>query len=114
MTTLTIRADLGASIARACTVAGVRAPTSYEGGLGTLPCVLTWVPDLTPSEQATVDSIVQLSIGSVLVTPAERTAIDPDIVLLRAYFLNASPTNAQSVAAIKSIIRMLRAILRDP
>lgn len=51
--------------------------------------------------------------------PAEwRSNVDfapiiAEVPTLRAYYLKPSPTAAESVEAIKSIIRVLRALLRD-
>lgn len=39
--------------------------------------------------------------------------IDNQIPILRAYMQTSSPTNAQSVMAIKSIIKVLRSMIRD-
>jgi hypothetical protein len=73
---------------------------------------LTFAPDLSPEEETRLGRIVRLA-GLMRVTPSEWAAIEPDIDGLRTYHDLASPTNAQSVAAIKAIIRVLRAILRD-
>ena len=51
--------------------------------------------------------------GIGVVTPAEYAAIEDDIAGLKAFIGLTSPTNAQSVAAIKGLIRVLGAIVRD-
>ncbi len=116
MTDVVVRGDLVGGVIAGCTAAGVRPPTSSEVATGTMvraTSTITWTPDLTTQELATVNSVVKLALGSTLITKAERDAIDSDIVTLRAFFQNATPTNAQSVAAIKSIINVLRVMLRD-
>jgi hypothetical protein len=70
-------------------------------------------PPLTAEEQATYDALFSLSRSAVHVTPEEWAGLRNEIDGLRTYHGLATPTNAQSVAAIKAIIRVLRAILRD-
>lgn len=65
-----------------------------------------------PAVIANFADIVRAAKGGLL-TPAERNALEDEIDGLRTYFGLASPTNAQSVAAIKAIIAVLRAVLRD-
>ena len=113
MTTVNVSGNVGQNILRACEVAGLPGPTAFSSGFGTQNCVLTWTPDLSAQDQATLQSIVKLATGATLITPAERTALEPDFVTLRAYANAASPTNAQSVAAIKSLINFVRAIVND-
>lgn len=74
---------------------------------------LIFIPDLGPAKSAALDSLVRAAKSVVGLTSAERDALETDIATLRAYYQNASPTNAQSVAAIKSIIAVLRAAFRD-
>lgn len=74
---------------------------------------LTFDPDLTAQEVATLDRLRIVARASLRLTPGEFEAIAAEAPTLRAYLTLNSPTNAQSVAAIKGIIRVLRAILRD-
>lgn len=116
MTTLTVRGDLAQSIIVGCIAAGLRIPSFDVIGSGSLTpatATATWTPDLTPAEQATLDTVRSLAVGSVLITPAERQVIDSDIQLLVTFQGLASPTLAQTVAAVKSQSRILRAILRS-
>lgn len=76
----------------------------------TLTAVFT--PDLSQAEAATLTAIVRVS-GIGVVTPAEYAAVTDDVAALRTFLRIASPTNAQAVAAIKSLIRVLGAIVRD-
>lgn len=75
--------------------------------------VVTFSPALTPGEQTTLDNLRRLAGAALTISPAERAAIEDEIDGLRTYFGLATPTNAQSVAALKAIIVILRAVLRD-
>lgn len=85
MTTISVQGDLGPSITRACVLAGVANPTSVTGGLGNQPSVLTWTPDLSPADQATVNAIVKLAVGATLITKAERDTLEPFLTTGRAF-----------------------------
>lgn len=74
---------------------------------------LVFIPDLSPAKATALDSLVRAAKSVLGLSPAERDALEDDIAGLRTYYGLASPTNAQSVAAIKAIIRVLRAALRD-
>lgn len=75
--------------------------------------ILTFTPDLTAPQLVVFGNIVASVGGAVSVTPEERTAIEGDIATLRAFFLAPTPTAAQNVTATKSLIKVIRAILRD-
>lgn len=74
---------------------------------------LRFEPDLSAAEQSALQRLLTVARSSVRLTPAEYDAIAAEALGLRAYVGVASPTNAQSVAAIKAMIRVLRAVLRD-
>lgn len=86
-----------------------REPEVTDDGI-TLTVAFT--PDLTPAEAQTLAAIVHIS-GIGVVTPAEFYAVLPDVALLTTFVGLASPTNAQAIAAIKSLIRVLGVIVRD-
>lgn len=86
-----------------------RSPSIEDDG-NTL--TLTFTPDLTAGEETILARIMRVE-GLMRITPAEWSIIEPDIDGLRTYMDISSPTNAQSVAAIKAIIRVLRALMRD-
>jgi hypothetical protein len=109
MTQLTVRPDLTASIIAACGVAGLPTPTRTS----TLAGLIEWTPDLSAADLATLASLQKLAIGATLLTKAERDFLEGDINTLRLYDNAASPTNAQTVAAVKAIIHVLRAFVRD-
>lgn len=73
---------------------------------------VTFTPDLTAQEQAALKAIIRIT-GLVRVTPQEMAALDGDIDGLATYLGLANPTAAQTVLAVKAIIRCLRALLRD-
>jgi hypothetical protein len=70
-------------------------------------------PDLNPQEAARFDELVADARARIRFTPAEMDALRPDIAGLRTYLALDPPTAAQTVAATKAIIRVLRAIFRD-
>jgi hypothetical protein len=49
----------------------------------------------------------------VSMTLGEWQAVKPDAASLKAFLAIASPTNAQAVAAVKSLIRVLGVIVRS-
>lgn len=73
---------------------------------------LVFAPDLTAGEAAILARLIRLT-GMLRITPAEWQAIEPDLVTGRNYVQNASPTNVQTVAAVKSLWRVIGALLRD-
>lgn len=75
---------------------------------------LVFVPDLTAGEQATLADLTTMAKFGITsnISLAEFTAIKPDLVTARAFVAIASPTAAQSNAALKSTIRILGALLR--
>lgn len=116
MTAVVVRGDLVQGVLAACALASVSPPMGSvlaSGSAVQATATLTWTPDLSPADLATVQSIVKLAVGSTLLTKAERDNLEPDFTTLRAYANAASPTNAQTIAAVKSVIDVLRAFVRD-
>jgi len=87
----------------------LREPTVADDGT-TLS--VTFTPDLTAGELATLRRIVRIS-GISVVTPDELAAVEPSLDGLIAYMAVATPTLAQTAAATKAIIRVLGVLLRD-
>ena len=86
----------------------LRAPTRYENGQP------VWDPPLSDDELAILQRIRRLLRSAVRVTPAEWSAIEPSVTVLRTFRTRSgAPTNAQVVAAIDSLIDILRIMLRD-
>lgn len=74
----------------------------------------TWNPPLTAAEQTIYNDLVTMAKFGITasLTLAEFQAIKPDLATAKAYVANASPTAAQTNAALKSTIRVLGALLR--
>lgn len=72
-----------------------------------------FIPDLTTDEERRYARLLSASVSPVRLAPDDLESLLPTLMGLRDYHSLASPTNAQSVAAIKGIIRVLRALLRD-
>lgn len=73
--------------------------------------VAVFYPDLSASEQQTYALLVRVHRSRVGLTFADYTVLQPDLVGLRAFANLASPTAAQTAAAVKALIRVVRAIL---
>ena len=69
--------------------------------------------DLTPTEATAFSDLVLMARFAVTLTLAEWQSVKADAASLKAFLGLSSPTNAQSVAAIKSIIRVLGVIVRS-
>ena len=108
MTTVSVEQERLVDLLDRASLVGLRPPT-LGGDPSHATRTLTWTPDLTPAEV-----LLARAIGcSVRITVAERDALEADIDGLRTYHGLASPTAAQTAQAVKAIIRVLRAILRD-
>lgn len=79
--------------------------TSDEAGIFTA----TW--DSTPSNQQEIRDLAASTKSGI--DYDLYVQIDNQLPILRTYMQTSSPTNAESVVAIKSIIRVLRALIRD-
>jgi hypothetical protein len=73
--------------------------------------VARFTPDLDATEQQTYAELLRLHRSGIGMTAAEYVALRDDFAGLRAYHGLASPTAAQTAAAMKAVIRVLRAIL---
>lgn len=74
---------------------------------------LTFTPDLTAAETTALTELVRAAKSVLGLSRAERNALESDVTTLRSYLQVATPTLAQTAAATKAIIRVLRAVLRD-
>lgn len=74
----------------------------------------TFAPALTTQEQATFGDLQLMCKFGIptSISLEEFQAIKPDLVTARQYVGLASPTQAQSAAALKATIRVLGALLR--
>jgi hypothetical protein len=76
--------------------------------------IITFDPILSPAEQTTFGHLVRLARSRVTgITPAEFQALEADIDGLVTFQGLATPTLAQTVAAVRAQSRILRAILRS-
>jgi hypothetical protein len=75
----------------------------------------SWTPDLSPAEQATLTDLTTMAKFGISadLSLAEFQAIKSDLVTARTYVGLASPTAAQTAAALKSLIRIVGALLRQ-
>ena len=84
----------------------------YGNGAGARPTALEFTPDLDGTETANLDRIFGLaSRGEIGLT--EEQVIRDERATLVAYLANASPSAAQTVTALKSLIRVVRALARE-
>lgn len=113
MTSVTIPNSHVNAALSAISEAGLRPPDSVQHPTDFVTAELTWTPDLSAADQTTLSNLRKLIVGAVLITPAERAALEPDIDGLRTYANLATPTLAQTVLAVKAQSRILRALLRD-
>jgi hypothetical protein len=73
--------------------------------------VAIFLPELTAAEQDVYDDLLRLHRSRLGLTPSEFLGLKDDLAGLRTYHGLASPTAAQTAAATKALIRVLRAIL---
>jgi hypothetical protein len=93
----------------------LRAPESIATDATSGDPVLVFNPALTSAEQATLADLTTMArFGiSASLSLAEFRAIKADLVTARQYVGLASPTAAQTAAALKSLIRVVGALLRQ-
>ena len=70
-------------------------------------------PPLSAAEQATFDGLASMARFGVTLTLAEWQSIKADAAGLKAYLGVASPTAAQTAAAVKAVVRVLGTIIRS-
>ena len=92
----------------------LRAPSGivHGNGTGARPTALEFTPDLDSTEAANLDRIFGLASRGQM-GPAEEQAIRDERATLVAYLNNASPTAAQTVTALKALIRAFRASIKE-
>lgn len=89
----------------------LREPARFYADDAGVP-VVEWSPPLSAAEQAILDDLKAMARLRITgLTLAEYQALKPTLAGLATYRDLASPTNAQSVAAIKGIIDVLRALV---
>ena len=81
---------------------------------GTVDPAPTFTPALSAAEQTTLANLRRFARrGGLVITPDEWEAVKADAATAKAYVGLASPTTAQTTAAIKAVIRVLGAIVRN-
>lgn len=90
-------------------------PPVASWNIATTPPTPSFGVSLTTAQQATLaDILTMMKFGiSDDLTLAEFQAMKPDLATGKAYLGLTSPTNAQTVAAVKAIIRVLGDLLRS-
>ena len=88
-------------------------PPIHHWDTSTEPATAVYDPPLSPTHQAILDDLTTMSRFGIEMTLAEWRAIKADAAGLRAYLGVASPTAAQTAAAVKAIVRVLATIIRD-
>jgi hypothetical protein len=68
---------------------------------------------ITPDVPVAADDIVAVMKANTPIDPTRYVAVKTDLSTLRTYVGLANPTTAQTTAAVKSLIRVLRAVLAD-
>lgn len=95
----------------------LRPHDGYRNPDGSYPIVagqtqLAFEPDLTAAEQAILAAIFALSHAPHEWSPADYAVFAAERPTLAAYLVDSSPTAAETVAAIKSLTRIVAAIVR--
>lgn len=105
----TLRWDRLVRVQRLCAQYLGREPVVTDDGT-TLS--VTFTPDLTAAQATMLGRIVKTS-GFGVITPDELGAVEASITTAKAYLSITNPTNAQTAAAMKAVIRVIGVILRD-
>lgn len=125
MTQITVRGDLVQGVLAACALAGIRPPSRASWTTGTLvpqTSVVEWLPDLSTNDLATVNTIVKLAVGASLLTPAERTALEPRLASGRTWLalnqstfrgLTENAMRDQVLDSVSALWRVIFMLLRD-
>jgi hypothetical protein len=83
-----------------------------DGADGVTPVAILADPPLTDAERTAIEAVLARN-RACRVTAADLAAIDGDIAALRTYLSLATPNNAQTAAATKALIRVLRVLVRQ-
>ncbi len=95
--------------------ANLRTPRVLITDYSTQPpsSALEFVPDLTTAEQAILDDLVATATSGVNLGMTDWVKVKTEIGTLRTFLTTTSPTNAQTAAALKALIRMVLAFVRQ-
>lgn len=101
----TVVADIGDELKRQYSGRTVTYSTPDASGITTLT--------ITPDVPAAADDVVAVMKTQAALDVTRYSTVKADLTTLRAFIGIASPTTAQTNAAVKSLIRVLRAMLAD-
>jgi hypothetical protein len=106
----------GLDIDRACRLlrAVLREPSGvvYGNGPEAVPTAVEFSPGLTSAEQTTLAEVLQRCQTAVYWSDADWTVFKAEYATLKTYLGITSPSNAQTAAAAKAIIRVIAAMVR--
>ena len=74
---------------------------------------LEFTPDLSAAEQTTLARIFSAATKGFDLTAGEYQAIKDEVATLSAYLGVATPTLVQTATALKALIRVVRAMVRE-
>ncbi len=93
----------------------LRAPSGaiHANGTHQPPTALEWTPDLTIAEQATLAEVLTVANAALDLDTTDFAKIQAEIATLKSYVTNPSPTSTQTTAALKALIRVCLAFVRQ-
>ncbi len=93
----------------------LRAPSGaiHANGTQQPPTALEWTPDLSAAEQATLADVVTAANAAIELDTTDFAKIQAEIATLKSYVTNPSPTTVQTTAALKALIRVVLAFVRQ-
>lgn len=122
MSTVTLPQAQATALVQALREAGFRPYQSFGSSTVTGPVDIVWTPDFSPEEQATVDTLMKLAVGSTLLSTADRAALEPRLVALRTFrqqsqseFMakTATQRDRESFDAATDLAAIVLRLLRD-
>lgn len=74
---------------------------------------ITFAEPLTNAQKHLFDQVVAEQEGRSALPPERRAAVKDDVANMKAYLNASAPTQAQTVTVVKSMIRVIRAMMND-
>jgi hypothetical protein len=75
--------------------------------------ILAFYPDLTPSEQATLDRIIRWARTRTKTSLDSHLAIETDLANLKSFLALNNPNTSQTANALKSAIRVVAFFMNE-
>lgn len=113
MTTIMVQTSQSAPLLALSERIGLRMPSTITGVASAATQAFIYDPDLSPTEQVTLDRLTRLLRAAVELTPEEWETLLPILLRGRAYMQNATPTGAETAASVKDLWRVVAVLLRD-